>query len=89
MLKLKRKTLYLSLIPLLVAAAIYIFSGALLTGMGKFLVVDETPAASDAVVVLNTGIEYYPRLIEAAVLFRKGFVRKIVINGNRKTDRYF
>lgn len=86
MVKIKRKTLYLCLLVLLFAAVMYIFSGTLLTGMGKFLVVDETPTASDAVVVLNTGIEYYPRLIEAAKLFRKGFARKIVINGNRKTD---
>jgi uncharacterized SAM-binding protein YcdF (DUF218 family) len=84
--KIKRKTLYLCIIALLFAAVMYIFSGTLLTGMGKFLVVDETPAVSDAVVVLNTGIEYYPRLIEAVELFRKGFARKIVINGNRKTD---
>ncbi|MFC1815084.1 YdcF family protein [Thermodesulfobacteriota bacterium] len=82
----KQKALYLGLMALLLAAVLYIFSGTLLTGTGKFLVVDETPAASDAVVVLNTGIEYYPRLIEAAELFRKGLARKIVINGNRKTD---
>ena len=84
--QIKRKTLYLCLIALLFAAVIYVFSGTLLTGMGKFLVVDETPSASDAVVVLNTGVEYYPRLIEAAELFRQGFAPKIVINGNRKTD---
>ena len=65
---------------------IYIASGPLLTFVGQWLVLDEKPNISDAVVVLNTGAEYYPRLIEAADLFRKGLARKVVINGNRKTD---
>jgi uncharacterized SAM-binding protein YcdF (DUF218 family) len=65
---------------------IYIASGPLLTFAGQWLVLDEKPNISDAVVVLNTGAEYYPRLIEAADLFRKGFAQKVVINGNRKTD---
>lgn len=57
-----------------------------MTRLGDFLVLDEEPVPSDAVVVLCSGVEYYPRLIEAAELFRKGFARKVVINGNRKTD---
>lgn len=65
---------------------IYIFWGVILCGLGRFLVLDEDPAPSDAVVVLNTGVEYYPRLLEASDLYRKGFVTKVVINGNRKTD---
>ena len=64
----------------------WLFSNPILTQLGQFLVVDEKPVASDAVVVLSTGVEYYPRLTEAACLFRKGFARKVVINGNRKTD---
>ena len=82
----KRKALYVGLIILILAAALYVFSSPILTCIGKFPVVDEEPVLSDAVVVLNTGMEYYPRLIEAATLFQKGFIRKIVINGNRKTD---
>ena len=35
--------------------------------------------------VLNTGVEYYPRLIEASKLYGKGHAGKVVINGNRKT----
>ena len=31
-------------------------------------------------------MEYYPRLVEASDLYRRGLVNKIVINGNRKTD---
>ncbi|MBW1769206.1 MAG: YdcF family protein, partial [Deltaproteobacteria bacterium] len=62
------------------------FSGTILGGLGRFLVFDEDSVPSDAVIVLNTGVEYSPRLIEAARLFRDGFARKVVINGNRKTD---
>lgn len=47
---------------------------------------DKKPVRSDVIVVLNTGVEYYPRLIEAADLFHQGFAGAIVINGNRKTD---
>lgn len=65
---------------------LWLFSGPILTGLGQFLIWDEKPVLSDAVVVLNTGVEYYPRLIEAADLFRKGLAGKVVINGNRKTD---
>ncbi len=64
----------------------WLFSGFILTRVGRFLICNQKPFAADAVVVLSTGVEYYPRLMEAADLFRKGFARKVVINGNRKTD---
>lgn len=64
----------------------YYFSGSILSKVGQSLVLNEKPTHSDAVVVLCVGVEYYPRLIEAAELFREGFARKVVINGNRKTD---
>lgn len=64
----------------------WLFSETLLAQLGQFLICDEKPGVSDAVVVLNTGVEYYPRLIEAADLFRKGLAQKVVINGNRKTE---
>ena len=63
-----------------------LFSGSLFRGLGRFVVCDETPVPSDAVIVLNTGVEYYPRLVEAADLYRKGLAKRVVINGNRKTD---
>ena len=65
---------------------LWLFSGPILGQFGQFLICDEKPVVSDAVVVLNTSVEYYPRLIEAADLFRKGLAQKVVINGNRKTD---
>jgi uncharacterized SAM-binding protein YcdF (DUF218 family) len=64
---------------------LWLFSGAILSRVGHFLILDQEPVASDAIVVLNTGVEYYPRLIEAADLFKKGLAQKVVINGNRKT----
>jgi uncharacterized SAM-binding protein YcdF (DUF218 family) len=57
-----------------------------LPAAGRFLVVDDAPVASDAVVVLLTGVDYYPRLIQAAALYKQGFARHVIINGNRKTD---
>jgi uncharacterized SAM-binding protein YcdF (DUF218 family) len=58
----------------------------MLRKIGNILVFNEKPSKSDAVVVLCIGVEYYPRLIQAAELFQEGFAQKVVINGNRKTD---
>jgi len=71
---------------LLFTAVLFLSSGIILPSIGKFLVVDEPPVKSDAVVVLNTGLEFYPRLIQAAALYKQGMVGKVVINGNRKSD---
>lgn len=57
----------------------------LLPTLGTLLVRDMPPHQADAVVVLNTGVDYYPRLIEAARLVTEGHAPRIVINGNRKT----
>jgi uncharacterized SAM-binding protein YcdF (DUF218 family) len=79
--------LYFLVIAILIfGILVYAFSGVILARVGEFPVCDEKPVPSDGVVVLCSGIEYYPRLIEAARLFREGFVSKVVINGNRKTD---
>ena len=82
----KRKVLYFGIAFFFSALFLYLSSSMIMTRLGEFLILDEEPVPSDAVVVLCTGVEYYPRLIEAAELFRKGFARKVVINGNRKTD---
>jgi len=58
----------------------------ILTGVGSLLVVKDIPKKSDAAVVLNTGVDIYPRLIEAANLYKGLKAEKIVINGNRKTN---
>lgn len=81
-----QKFLYFVALVFFLLALLYAFSGAILGYVGGFLVVDQKPLKSDAIVVLNTGMEYYPRLIEAADLYQRGLARRIVINGNRKTD---
>jgi len=65
---------------------LYFVSDTILSGIGNFLIRDEMPVQSDAIIVLNTGVEYYSRLIEAADLYNKGYADKIIINGNRKMD---
>ena len=71
---------------IILALLIYFGPSTILVKIGEFLVFDEKPARSDAIVVLCSGIEYYPKLIEAAELYKKGLASKIVINGNRKTE---
>jgi uncharacterized SAM-binding protein YcdF (DUF218 family) len=74
------------LAPLSIVLLVIILSGPILRTMGRLIVVDETPSRADVVVVLNTGVEYYPRLIQAADIYRLDLVDYVVINGNRKTD---
>ncbi|MEK6601392.1 MAG: YdcF family protein [Candidatus Binatota bacterium] len=81
-----RSLVYALLAVLLLSAALYAFLGRLLAAAGGFLVLEDKPGPSEAVVVLSTGVEYYPRLIEAARLFREGYAQKVVINGNRKSE---
>jgi uncharacterized SAM-binding protein YcdF (DUF218 family) len=66
--------------------AIYVAFGSIMSLIGGWLTADDKPVRSDAVVVLYSGVEWYPRLMEAAALYKKGFADKVVINGNRKTD---
>ena len=72
-------------IPLALLVIGIAFSGVLLRLLGNLIVADEKASPVDAIVVLNTGIEYYPRLIQAAELVRTGRAHRVVINGNRKT----
>lgn len=83
----KAKAIWIVLgILLLLGVLAGVFAGDLLSAAGRFPVHRDAPAPSDAVVVLNTGVEYYPRLMEAARLYREGLVEQVVINGDRKTD---
>lgn len=68
------------------AVLVVVFHRPILRGVGELLIARDDPPPSDAIVVLNTGVELYPRLIEAADLYNKGAAEWIVINGNRKTD---
>ena len=71
---------------LIFGTLLYLGGGWALSKIGGFLVVDEQDVRADAAVVLSTGVDYYPRLMQAADLFKSGNVNRIVINGNRKTD---
>ena len=82
----RSKLLQLVIIVLVAALLLYFFSGPIMIMVGEFLVQADEPARSDAVVVLSTGIEYYPRLMEAAMLFQDGFAERVAINGNRKSE---
>ena len=70
----------------LLFAFLLVIHERILTGIGSFLVVEEIPPKAEAAVVLNTGVDIYPRLIEAANLYKDSKAEKVVINGNRKTD---
>ena len=78
--------LYLISVILIPLFMLLFFGDHLLTQIGRFPVLDEAPAKSDAAVVLYTGVEYYPRLIEAAYLYNEGYVKKVVIDGDRKSN---
>ena len=71
---------------LLVLAFLAFIHERVLTAIGSFLIVEDNPEHTDAAVVLNTGVDIYPRLIEAANLYKNKKVGKVVIDGNRKTD---
>ncbi len=82
----RQRFFYFTVAACLAMALVYFSLGALLAALGGFLVRTDNPTPVDAVVVLSTGVEYYPRLIEAARLFQEGYTEKVVINGNRKTE---
>jgi len=82
----KNKLRYIGLIGLLAVILLVIFSQHILIATGRWLVVSDAPTRSDAIVVLNTGVEIYPRLIQAAELYKEGYAGIIIINGNRKTE---
>lgn len=54
--------------------------------MGHSLIVDDPAANADVAVVLSTGVDYLPRLLQAAQLYKEKRVKKVLINGNRKTE---
>lgn len=82
----KLRRLCLIAVALIIPILLYVFSEKILTTIGAFLIENDDPLYSDAIVVLHTGVDYYPRLMEAAHLYRKGFAPRVVINGNRKSD---
>lgn len=74
------------LILIVFAALLFVFRAAWLGKIGESLVEDNATATADVAVVLATGVDYPPRLIQAARLYTEGRVKRVLINGNRKTD---
>ena len=74
------------LLFVLILGLLVVLHEKILTAVGNFLVVEDIPPKAEAAVVLYTGVDIYPRLIEAADLYRQGKVEKIVIDGNRKSE---
>jgi uncharacterized SAM-binding protein YcdF (DUF218 family) len=82
----KNRIRSLGIIVLLIGSVV-LLSKPVLTGMGTFLVEEtESLHPADAAVVLATGVDYTARLIEAARIYEKGLAKKVVINGDRKSD---
>lgn len=79
----KKKSLFVvtGLIVLL-----YFSRASWLSYLGHSLVVDDPSAIAEVAIVLTTGVDYLPRLLQAAQLYRDKRVKKVLINGNRKTD---
>ena len=70
---------------LLLLAFLVVIHEKILTGIGSLLVVQDIPQKAEAAVVLYTGVDIYPRLIEAANLYKQVKAEKVVISGNRQS----
>jgi uncharacterized SAM-binding protein YcdF (DUF218 family) len=73
-------------LAILIVVFLVVFHEKILSGIGSLLIVQDIPAKADAAIVLNADVDIYPRLIEAAILYKQAKVEKVVINGNRKTE---
>ena len=53
---------------------------------GHWVVRSDELTISDASVILYSGVEVFPRIVESAKLYEQKKVSKVVLNGNRKLD---
>ncbi len=53
---------------------------------GHLIVRADELKVSDASVILYSGAEVYPRIVESAKLYKQGKVNKVILNGNRKLE---
>jgi uncharacterized SAM-binding protein YcdF (DUF218 family) len=65
-----------------------VFHPYLFRMMGRLLILESEFEKCDAAVVLNSGVDIYPRLVQAASLYRKGKTARVAVNGNRKNETY-
>jgi uncharacterized SAM-binding protein YcdF (DUF218 family) len=75
-----RKIGFLSLLGLALAAALYISHPLYLAWVGRSLIDSETPAPSDALLVLNGDNLRDDRLLHAVGLWRSGLAPRIVLS---------
>ena len=78
---------------ILLAVGVFLLSSAVflpyvLPAMGRLLVLESDFETCDAAVVLNSGVDIYPRLVQAASLYTQGKAAKVAIDGNRKNATY-
>jgi uncharacterized SAM-binding protein YcdF (DUF218 family) len=71
---------------LIIITALILFRTSWLGYLGQKLIIDNPAEKADVAIVLTTGADYLPRLLQAAKLYRDKRVPRILINGNRKTD---
>jgi uncharacterized SAM-binding protein YcdF (DUF218 family) len=71
-----------------IAAGLYLAIPPLLAALGAFLVVDDAPEGADAVVVLASGVDVYPRIVHAARLYAERRAARVVINGDRRNAAF-
>ncbi len=81
-----KKMFYCLIGLVLIAGFFYFFPGIILKPIGSFLIRDDIPDHAEAAVVLSSGVDYYPRLIEASILYKSKTVDMVVINGGRSTE---
>ncbi|MFZ5597639.1 MAG: YdcF family protein [Bacillota bacterium] len=62
-----------------IAVPAYATSPLWLTAMGKFLVIDEQPRKSDAIVIISG--ENVPRVARGAELYREGYGDTVILSG--------
>lgn len=74
------------LIILLSGSLFFLLPDQILPPIANLLILDERPEQADAIIVLNTGMEYFARLMEAAHLYKNGYAGTVIINGNRKNN---
>ena len=68
------------------AIGLYYFPAFILTPVANILIVDDVLEHADGVVILNSGVELYDRLLEGAAIYKQGLADKVIINGNRKNE---
>ena len=81
-----RKLVIAIAILVILISLLFFYRTEWLRYLGHSLVIDDPVATADVAVVLTTGVDYVPRLLQAAQLYREKRVKKVMINGNRKTD---